>query len=258
MEHADPGALALALLFGAGLVAGFVNVVAGGGSLLTLPVLLFAGLPAPVANASNRIGLVAQNIVASGTFARGGRLPLGLSLRLAIPALPGAVLGAWLAVDIDERLFRLVLAGVMVVVLVAILRGAGQAREARPGTPAWVLAASFFAMGFYAGFLQAGLGFLLIAALTGLVGLGLVESNAVKVTVVLVLQLAALAFFQSRGTVDWTAGGCLAAGMLLGGGAGARWQMAVDPLWVRRALVVLTLLFALRLVAGAFSPGDAP
>ena len=96
----------LILLIIVGFVAGMVNVVAGGGSLLTLPVLLWLGLPAPVANASNRLGLVMQNVSATTAFHRAGVLPWRPTLVLFAPALPGALLGAYTALDIDEQLFR--------------------------------------------------------------------------------------------------------------------------------------------------------
>jgi len=247
-----PGeALSLLLLLLSGLAAGFINVVAGGGSLLTLPALLFLGTPATVANATNRISLIFQNVVATTTFHRAGRLSWGLAARLTLVALPGAVLGAWLALHLDERSFRRILAGVMLAVLVLILRGSR--REARidatPEVPhPRALAVSFFFMGVYAGFLQAGLGFLLIAALTNLGGQDLIRSNALKVTVVLVLQVAALAVFQATGNVDWPRGVALASGSMLGAWLGARWQMAQGVVWVRRFLVVAVIGFALRLV----------
>lgn len=243
--------LSLALLLLSGLAAGFINVVAGGGSLLTLPALLFLGTPATVANATNRISLIFQNVVATTTFQRGGRLSWRLALRLSLVALPGAFLGAWLALHVDERSFRRILALVMVAVLVLILRGSR--REARSDTAAAIphpraLAVSFFFMGIYAGFLQAGLGFLLIAALTNLGGQDLIRSNALKVTVVLALQVAALVVFQATGNVDWPRGVALASGSMMGAWLGARWQMAQGVVWVRRFLVVAVVGFALRLL----------
>jgi uncharacterized membrane protein YfcA len=243
------------ILFGAGTVAGFMNVVAGGGSLLTLPALLFVGLPAPVANATNRIGLILQNISASTAFRRGGRLPLAITLRLALVALPGAALGAFVALDVDETTFRRILAAILLLVLVIMLRGSG--RDSRPEGPVdpphpKALYVSFFFMGVYAGFIQAGLGFLLVAALSNLGGLDLVRSNAVKVAVVLVLQILALAIFQAAGAVNWWGGLALGAGSMLGAWAAAHWQMLKGAVWVRRLLVAILILVALRLLQESF------
>ena len=121
------------ILFGAGAVAGFMNVVAGGGSLLTLPALLFVGLPAPVANATNRISLILQNASASTAFRRGGRLPLRVTVRLALVALPGAAVGAFLALDVDETTFRRILAAILTALWAATAIAIATAY--RPGGP---------------------------------------------------------------------------------------------------------------------------
>jgi uncharacterized membrane protein YfcA len=241
---------AIAALAGVGFVSGFMNVLAGGGSLLTLPLLLFLGMPAPVANATNRIGLVLQNISASTAFHRGGRLPLRPTLWLLLPFVPGAYVGAVVAVDVDETLFRRVLIVMMLLALYSILHGQGSRRlesTARVPHPA-LLGLSFALMGFYAGFMQAGLGFLLIAALSGLGGFDLVRANAIKVSVVLISQLLALAVFQRAGNVDWRAGAVLAVGSAAGAWVGARWQMRRGVVWVRRVLVTLLVFVLVQLV----------
>ena len=239
----------IGILYLAGCAAGFINVVAGGGSLLTLPTLIFLGLPSASANATNRIGLILQNVVASTTFQRRGRLRIGLAAKLALLALPGAILGARLALEIDDDLYRQILAVVLILSLVPILRSKRprDASEPHPPHPFW-LGLSFVGMGFYAGFLQAGLGFLLIAALTQLGGLDLIRTNAVKVAVVLVLQIGALLLFQFAGAVDWTRGICLATGSMTGAYLAAHWQIRSGVVWVRRFLIVVIFLMALRLL----------
>ncbi len=246
--------LQLLPLSAVGFVAGFLNVFAGGGSLITLPVLLWLGFPAPVANASNRIGLVAQNIAASTAFHRGGLLPVALVARLVLVALPGVALGAFVAIDVDERLFRRVLAGVLLFTLWTLLRGGfrpprGPRLSRRRRV---VLYGSFFVMGFYAGFIQAGLGFLLIAVLSGIGGLDMVRTNAVKVAFVLLVQALALTIFALAGTVDWAAGAGLAMGGTLGAWTAAHWQMAKGSPWVRRVVIALLALFTARLVYEGF------
>ena len=240
----------LALLVPAGVVAGFINVVAGGGSLLTLPLLLFLGLPASTANATNRISLLFQNASACSSFHRAGRLPWRLSARLALVAAPGALLGARMALEVDEVLFRRILAGVMLILIVVLLRAPKANREESEATPPHPIAlgVAFFAMGFYAGFLQAGLGFLLIAALTQLGGLDLIRTNAVKVSVVLAVQVIAIAVFSASGAVDWWRGLALACGSMGGAWLGAHWQMRQGVAWVRRFLVVAVFVFAVRLI----------
>jgi uncharacterized membrane protein YfcA len=257
--HAGADPLQLMLVFAAGLVSGFVNTVAGGGSMLTLPVLIFLGLPAPVANATNRIGILLQNVSASTAFRRAGKLDSRLGIRLAVIAAPGTALGAFLAVDVNDLLFRRILAVVMLLILAHMLLGKRLRRSGGPAAPGTVdparlprrpvaLMVSFFLAGLYAGFLQAGIGFLLIAILTGFGGYDLVRTNAVKVFTVLFLQALALAIFAAAGKVSWGWGFALAAGAMAGGWAGARWQVAIAEVWVRRFLIACMLAFATRLL----------
>lgn len=243
-----------AIVFFSGLVAGFFNVVAGGGSLLTLPVLIFLGLPAAAANATNRVGILLQNVVASSTFRRQGLLETGLGFRLMLAAAPGAVLGTLVAVDMNDRLFRWVLAGVMLLVLVSIIR---RRRSSGPGSSSGepvgqrhplALYASFFFVGFHSGFIQAGVGFVIIAALTSFSGMGLVRSNGVKVLTILMIQVISLGIFAALGNVHWLWGLTLASGTMIGGWIGVRWQVKNGEVWVHRILVVSIVVFAIKLL----------
>ncbi len=239
------------LLFGVGLVAGVLNVLAGGGSLLTLPVLLFLGLPAATANGTNRVAILAQNAVAVQGFQRKGLLPWRLALLCTAPALFGSVLGAQWAVKVDDALFRRILALVMLGVCVVMI--ADPARRLRfdparlgPARTA-ALMVSFFGIGVYGGFIQAGVGFLII---TGLLvhGLDLVRINAVKVFLVGAYTVTALAVFVAHGEIDWRLGLALAAGNALGGWVGTRLAIAKGHAWIRRLVLVVVVLFALRLL----------
>lgn len=229
----------LALLV-AGLVAGTLNTLAGGGSLLTLPLMLWIGLPAPVANASNRISLIFQNISGTANFHRSGRLHWPTVALLSACALPTALLGAWLAVDISEQWFRRILVGILLVSIVIVARGRSGGGELTRPRQRVKLAFWFVAVGFYAGFIQAGLGFALLALLHGVGQLDLVRSNAIKVTVVLICQFGALAVFTVAGSVNWAAGLALALGSATGAALAVRLQVRKGSAWVRR--IVLGLL----------------
>ena len=243
LESWQYGLLALA-----GLVAGVLNTLAGGGSLLTLPLMLWIGLPAPVANASNRISLILQNVSGTTHFHRNGRMHWPTALLLSACAVPAALLGAWVAVDVDERLFRRILAGVLLVSVVTVARGRGRGGDLAEPEHRIRLCAGFAAAGFYAGFIQAGLGFALLALLHGLGRLDLVRSNAIKVAVVLACQLAALVVFSFADTVDWPAGLALALGSTTGAAIAVRMQVRRGSAWVKRVVLALLLLFACVLV----------
>jgi hypothetical protein len=237
------------LLFAAGTIAGTLNVVAGGGSFLTLPVLIFLGMPAGVANGTNRVALLLQNAGAVWGFRRHRVLDLRLAVRLAIPAVVGAALGSWMALQVSDFAFRRLLAILMLVMaLWSVLRPQPRAPdpEAAPRDVGPQLLFVFFLIGIYGGFIQAGVGFLLLAGTT-MAGLDLVRGNAVKVTCVLLWTLATIAVFASGGAIDWRAGLILGLGNLLGGQLGVRLTVVKGHAWVRAFVSVTIVLFALRL-----------
>ena len=238
------------LLFAVGSVAGTLNVLAGGGSFLTLPVLLFLGLPAPLANGTNRVAILLQNAGAAWTFRRQGVLDLGSLAWAALPATAGAAVGAWLALDVGDLAFRRLLAVLMVVLSAVSLWSPRWAAVER--RPSWAPLA-FFAVGVYGGFIQAGVGFLVLAATTA-AGLDLVRGNAVKVLSVLCWTTAALAVFAANGSVDWRLGAALAAGNFVGGLTGARLTVLKGHRWVRVVVTVTAVLFALGLWLGVGRP----
>ncbi len=246
-----PGGLAGALaILAVGVVAGFFNVTAGGGSLLTLPLLVLLGLPSPVANGTNRVAIVIQNLVAVPTFRRGGVRGLRRALPLVLLALPGTILGAVAGVAVPDAAFRRVIAVAMVALAALVLLGrrppGGEATGDRPFRPATL--AAFALLGLYAGFLQAGIGFFIVFALAGLERFPLVRAHAFKVTVVLALQSVALPVFALGGKVRWIPGLVLALGLSLGGWLGARAALRSSERFLRAILGVAALALATRLL----------
>ena len=242
---------ALALV-AVGAVSGALNVLAGGGSFLSLPLLIFLGLPPGVANGTNRIAILVQNMGAVWRFRSHGLWDPAWIPLAAGPAVLGAILGTWAAIEIGDETFRRVLAGLMVLATLWILwdplsrrRSAAPGGVPRGGRRA-AFAAAFFAVGVYGGFVQAGIGFLLAAVATW-AGLDLVRGNALKVLVVLLLTPLSLAIFAWSGRVDWLAGLPLAAGHLLGALAGVRWTVLKGHVWIKRFLTVTVIAFAIKL-----------
>ena len=238
------------ILIAVGTIAGILNVLAGGGSLLTLPVLIFMGLPPQVANGTNRIAILAQNIVAVESFRRGGKLPLRLALTCAPSAVVGGLLGARLAVNVSDELFRQILAGVLIFVMVVMIidpakRFSFPAKTLGPARTVG-LVVSFFGVGVYGGFIQAGVGFLIITALLAH-GLDLVRINAVKVFVVLFFTVTALVVFIWHGQVNFGLGLALAVGNSLGGWLGTKLAITRGHGFIRKVLFVVIVAFAVRL-----------
>lgn len=239
--------LTYALVFAVGAVSGTLNVLAGGGSFLTLPLLIFLGLPPSIANATNRVGVLAQNVAAVWGFHRHDVVEWRWTLAATGPALAGALAGTWAALHVSDVAFTRILAGLMVAVTLWTLADRGRAvpAGARP-VRAWWVGAGFLVVGLYGGFVQAGVGFLVLA-LTTAAGLDLVRGNAVKVLNVLLLTVLSLAIFAWSGRVDWPVGLVLGAGNAAGAHLGVRIAVARGHEWLRRVVTVTIIAFAVKL-----------
>lgn len=244
------------LLIGAGFFAGVINTLAGSGSLITLPVLIFLGLPATVANGTNRIGVILQNTVAGLSFNRSKVLDLRGAAILSIPAVLGSILGASIAVNLDEALMERVIGAVMVLMLFVIwLRPQrwleGTLQELKGGIN-WQQAVAMFVIGVYGGFIQAGVGIFLLAALVLSVGYDLVRGNAVKIVIILIFTVASLLVFAHNDQVDWVAGTLLGVGNMLGAWLAAQLAVRKGASWVRWVLIGTVALSAAYLL-GVFN-----
>lgn len=251
--------LHVVLLFGTGICAGFLNTVAFGGSLLALPVLIFLGLEAAVANGTNRIAIFCQNFSAIMGFRRKGIFDFSYSILLAIPAVIGAVIGAMIAVDIKDATFNLILAVVMITMLVLTLlnpteRLKDKIESGQTGSKIITMIVFFF-IGIYGGFIQAGVGLLIITGLRLLTGMDLVRTNAIKVFVIFFYTVVALGVFILEGKVNWYLGPTLAVGNACGAWLGSHWAVEKGEKWIKVMLVVAVLAFAVRLVWLSVSGG---
>ena len=242
-------ALQLCALLASGLIAGFVNTLAGGGSLLTIPALIFVGLPSTIANATNRVAIVLQSLAGSAGFYRERQLSVREALGLGIPSLLGSLLGALVAARIPQRIFDPIL-GFLLIGIGATLFVKPRKKEddgtQRPAPRVGVFAA-FLAIGFYGGFIQAGVGFFLIAAITWSIGHDLVRTNALKMAVALVYSVVSLLVFMGHGEVMWFPGLVLAAGNVAGALIGVRFAVKRGAAVVRWIIVAAVIASALKL-----------
>ena len=236
----------------AGFIAGFINTLAGSGSLVTLPLLIFSGLPAGVANGTNRVGILLQNVVGVNSFHKQKVLDVRGVISLGIPAVFGSVLGAQIAVGLNETLMRRVIGVIMIVMLFVILlrpkrwlKGTLLEIETRPTLFQIIL---FFLIGIYGGFIQAGVGIFLLSGLVLGVGYDLVRANAVKVGIVLFFTIFALAVFILNDQVNWAFGFILAIGNMLGAWAAAKVAVEKGAIWVRRLLIAVVIVSAANLL----------
>lgn len=238
-------------LVGVGLVAGFMNTVAGGGSMLSLPLLMFLGLPVNIANGTNRIAILLQNVVGVNTFRKNKILDLKSDYRLAVPAIIGSIIGAFIAVELNEELMHRIIAVIMVFMLIIVIlkpeswvKSKVGLQHAKPSILQYII---FFFIGVYGGFIQLGVGFLLIAGLVLGCGFDLVKTNAVKVFIVLIYTAFALAVFIWNKQVDFTAGLILATGNMAGAWLGAKFTIKGGAKYVRYVLILALVVVTVKL-----------
>jgi uncharacterized membrane protein YfcA len=252
LNAVDLGLWQALLLTGVGVLAGFLNVMAGGGSLLSVPVMVFMGLPGPVANGTNRIAILAQNLSAITAFRRRGLADWRLSLSLAACAIPGAILGALVGVQLQGEWFNRVLALVMVAVM--LIMQVDQPRRPAPGvhrpdrTQLWRGHALMVAVGFWGGFIQIGVGFLIMPVLNRVMGFDLVRTNMHKVAIIGAYTVAALLVFASQVQVLWLVGAVLALGNAIGGYLGAHVSVTRGEGLIRQVLNIVLVAFVVKLL----------
>ena len=239
------------LLIGVGFAVGFINTVAGGGSLLSLPVLIFLGLPPSVANGTNRVAIVIQTATAVAGFKSKGVSTFPFNMYLGVSALVGAIIGARIAVDVDGALFNRILAIIMVTVIVIIIfkpkTNLQNIQERLTGKYLWIGIIAFFFFGIYGGFINAGLGFILILFLHYVNHMTLVRANATKVAVVFIYMLSALVVFALNDKVNWFIGLVLAVGNAGGAWIASRYSVKKGDKFIRLFLVIMVAVMAVKL-----------
>ena len=234
------------LLISGGIAAGIINTLAGNGSAITLSLLIFLGLPADVANATNRIGAAAQTLTAVGSLRRTPRTRFLLKdgLWFLIPSVIGSVLGAFIAVEVDPNALRSIIGVVMLLLLITMITNPKKwarqtnTEKSHKTTLNWIL---IFGIAVYGGFLQMGIGIMLLSVLVLVAQYSLRDANIVKLMLALTFVLPAFLVFIYSGDIVWLPGLLLAFGQGIGAFIGARYI-----LFMKRAnLIIRWLLIAI-------------
>jgi uncharacterized membrane protein YfcA len=240
----------IAMIIGAGFLAGFINTLAGSGSLITVPLLMFLGLPANVANGTNRLMVIMTNIVGVASFRQQKVFKLRDNIWLTLPTIVGAIIGANIAVDLNEVLMTRIIGGLMVFLLFTIiynpkkwLKEIGQNNESKFNF--WQYLVMFF-VGLYGGFIQIGVGVFLLSGLVLTAGFDVVKANAVKLFIIMVYTAFALGIFIYNGQVNFVAGLLLALGSGIGSFVATRVAVSWGPKFVRYILIVVVVVAAIK------------
>ncbi|NLN95763.1 MAG: sulfite exporter TauE/SafE family protein [Bacteroidales bacterium] len=238
----------IVLLIISGILTGFINTLAGGGSVISLSVFMMLGLPPQIANGTNRIGILFQTLFASGSFRHYKVFSLNEGTKLAIPAVIGSIIGAQLAVDINKEVFNYVIAFLLLFIMVMMfikpaqwIKGNENLAVKKPG---WVQMLVFFGIGFYGGFIQVGVGYFLIAGIVLGAGYNLVKANAIKGWIMLLFTAFALIIFVINKQVIWSYGLIHAIGNVVGALVGSRLAVKKGTEFVRWVIVIFTVITA--------------
>lgn len=234
-------------VFCAGFLSGFINIMAGGGSVLTLGLMMLLGLDAPVANGTNRIGVLVGTLSGAAAYKAEKFGGMRQSLVFGLCALPGAILGSIFAVRIENALFQRLLAVVMIFVIITLFLPPSKSGMKNRTHRNWLIVPVMFCIGLYGGFIQAGVGFLIMAALRHLQTMDLVTINLHKTWIVLIYTIPVLLIFGMTRNIHWLYAAALAAGNALGA-----WLSVKISIRRGEKIIKITLCAAILLMAVKF------
>lgn len=238
------------LITGVGFLAAFMNTVGGGGSLFSVPILTFLGLPITMANATSRVAILFQNIFAVVGFkSKGVALPWPYSLYLGLSSLGGGIMGSMLASRVADEVFTKIFVGIMFFSVFLIIYDPFKLKGTEKlDTKSQIIGSIFFFfLGIYGGFVQAGIGFMVIAVLSLVNRLNLVTSNYVKVFAAIVYTGVSVIVFGIEGKIMWNIGLVLAVGHALGGWYASRWSVSAGEVWIKRVMIASIIAMAIKL-----------
>ncbi len=235
------------LLFLAGVLGGTLNSIAGGGSFITFPALLIAGVPPVSANATNTFASCSGYLSGAYAFRKDLLAHRSELTRFVLFGVTGGALGAWLLLQTTDALFREAIPWLLLFAMLLFVTGqrlnalltqlAGRHRHASKMGSA-MLALLLLAVCTYGGFFNAGLGIVILSYLA-LAGFNDMHAmNGIKLLVSSAVSLVAIALFVADGAIAWLAGAAVLAGTLLGGYVAAHWSRRLPQTWVRGFVIV--------------------
>ena len=239
----------ISLVIVTGVFCGFVNTLAGSGSVISLPLLIFLGLEPHVANATNRVAIFLQSVSGTYQFHKKKKLDTKLGLKMAAIASCGAIIGANIAVSIDKESMQFAIGIVMVIMLFVILIKPdkwlkNELVELKPKLSFFQIIA-LFGMGIYGGFIQAGVGIFLLSLLVMGLGLDSIKANAIKVLITAVFNVFAISIFIYHNQVNWYWGLILAIGNIIGTQLAIKYGLMFGAKFIRWVVIIMISISAI-------------
>jgi len=237
------------MLIAIGFLAGGINTFAGGGSNLSLPALMMVGLPADVANATNRVAVFMQSLTATRKYHTHGKLDHQANKDVFLPLIIGGLIGALVASTLQVEILKPLLLATMIAVSFWVVLKSEPSTDNPTETVScfdskWAFLSTFLA-GFYGGFIQAGVGFVLIAVFVGVLKHPLLNANVLKIVATLIFTSISLAVFIYGDQIAWLAGIYLAAGSILGAMVSVRFSIDIQPKTLKILVLIMTIVASL-------------
>ncbi|MCL2245793.1 MAG: sulfite exporter TauE/SafE family protein [Lentimicrobiaceae bacterium] len=249
--------ISIIILICSGIIVGFINTLAGGGTVISLSVFMFFGLPPLIANGTNRIAIAFQNITAVAYFQKNKFIDWRKVLQLVVPLILGSLTGAAIAGFISNRLFQYIFAGMVILFGISMLINPNRYLHEKPDlvnrkvSPIQHL--MFFLLGVYGGFVHVGIGYLLLAVLVLVNGYDLLKANVLKNVFVLCYIPFSLFIYALQGNVCWSFGLVHAIGNVIGAWLAARLAIKKGAPFIRYIVLILIVIVILQLI-GVITP----
>jgi uncharacterized membrane protein YfcA len=240
------------LAIGGGFFAGILNAIAGFGSVITLSIMIeFMGMPANLANGTNRINMFTQTSLSSLAYFRQGKLNFKKCQLGVILAFVGAMFGVVLALNISNEAFKIIFRYLLILMFLAVLVNPKRwihETDLDYKMSKWISIPLFLLLGFYGGFIQMGMGLFTLIVLVLIAKLNIVEANAIKVFIIALYTLVLIFIFDYKGLIDWRIGLTFALGQGIGGYLAAYYasKYSKADVWIYRILIITVLIVILK------------
>ncbi len=238
-------------LITSGLFVGFINTLAGGGTIISLTVLMLLGLPPSVANGTNRVAIILQNLTSVANFRKKKYLDTKKGLQLGIPTVIGSIVGVFIVIKLDEQIIQYCFGAIMVVMLFFLIYKPDQwlkGKEELLNKPiTWKIYVLMFFIGIYGGVIHVGIGYFILFALIFGMGFDLVKGNAMKNLLVLMYVPFTLIIFVLNDQVRWDYGLTHAIGNIIGAYVASKWAMEWGAKFVRYLMMVIIAFSVLQM-----------
>lgn len=232
------------ILILSGIVVGFINTLAGGGTIISITTFMAMGLPIITATGTNRIPVMLQNLVASIIFKKKKLYKMREALKLSLPVMSGAVISAQFTTTLTSDVFSIIfMSGLLIFAILLFYKPESWHREVRDESVKihlkhWII---LFVIGLYGGSIYVGMGYMLIGIFVLSLGFDLMQANAIKNLMALLVAPVSIIPFILTSHVDYSMGFTHGIGNIIGAYIASKYALNLGPKFIRRLLLIMVL-----------------